>query len=123
MFEAGAGCEERPASSLSVRSDHSDSLSVPVCDDASRHILTPMDHRSSSLAVRPWSHLGSDMSAECFTLPQYVLRSKREAGRSLPPGNEADMVVDCHQLLEGRRQGVFVCSQHTVQQTVGRPMR
>jgi len=34
------------------------------------------------------------MSAECFTLPQYVLKSYREAGRSLLPGSEADMFVN-----------------------------
>lgn len=42
--------------------------------------------------VRSYSYLGSDMSADCFTRPQYVDRSYREAGRSRLPGNEADMV-------------------------------
>ena len=36
-------------------------------------------------------YLGSDISAECLTLPQYVLRSYRDTGRSRRPGIEADM--------------------------------
>ncbi len=31
------------------------------------------------------------MSAECLTLPQYVVRSYRDAGRSLLPGKDADI--------------------------------
>lgn len=34
------------------------------------------------------SHLGSEISAECFTRPQYVLRSYRETGSSRVPGRE-----------------------------------
>jgi hypothetical protein len=39
------------------------------------------------------SHLGSDMSAECLTRPQYVERSYCEAGRSRFPGREADILA------------------------------
>lgn len=35
--------------------------------------------------------LGSAISADCFTLPQYVERSYCDAGGSLLPGSEADM--------------------------------
>lgn len=31
------------------------------------------------------------MSAECFTRPQYVSRSYRDAGKSLLPGRDADI--------------------------------
>lgn len=37
------------------------------------------------------THLGSVNPTACFTLPRYVLRSYCETGRSLVPGNEADM--------------------------------
>lgn len=37
------------------------------------------------------SHLGSVMLAVCSTLPQYVLRSNWDSGRSRLPGSEADM--------------------------------
>ena len=36
--------------------------------------------------------LGSAISADCLTLPQYVERSYRDAGSSRHPGNEADML-------------------------------
>lgn len=36
-------------------------------------------------------YLGSHSSAACLTLPQYVLRSYFEAGRSRLPGIEDDM--------------------------------
>ena len=36
-------------------------------------------------------HLGSAISADCWTRPQYVLRSYREAGNSRLPGNDADI--------------------------------
>ena len=36
-------------------------------------------------------HLGSAMSIHCLTRPQYVERSYLDAGRSRPPGIEADI--------------------------------
>ena len=42
--------------------------------------------------LRP--HLGSAMSADCLTRPQYVDRLYWDAGRSLFPGNEADMPLN-----------------------------
>ncbi len=36
--------------------------------------------------------LGSAISADCLTLPQYVERSYCDAGSSLLPGKEADML-------------------------------
>ena len=38
------------------------------------------------------SHLGSDISADCLTRPQYVERSYCDAGRSRAPGREDDMM-------------------------------
>jgi hypothetical protein len=38
-------------------------------------------------------HLGSEISAECRTLPQYVLRSYCEVGSSRLPGSDADIVL------------------------------
>lgn len=40
------------------------------------------------LAHSQLSHLGSDIVAECWTRPQYVLRSYWETGRSRLPGSE-----------------------------------
>lgn len=59
--------------------------------DGSYRVYTDPSGFSSWDVGWPWSHLGSAMSAECFTRPQYVLRSWREAGRSLLPGRELDM--------------------------------
>lgn len=39
------------------------------------------------------AYLGSEISAACLTLPQYVLRSCLDVGRSRLPDIEADMVV------------------------------
>lgn len=50
--------------------------------------LPRQDKIEKSMGV---SHLGSDISAECLTRPQYVERSYWEAGRSRFPGKEADM--------------------------------
>ena len=36
-------------------------------------------------------HLGSAISADCLTRPQYVLKSYFDAGKSRLPGSEADM--------------------------------
>lgn len=44
------------------------------------------------------SHLGSAISAECFTRPQYVLRSCWDAGSSLLPGKDADMLNSLRRL-------------------------
>lgn len=42
------------------------------------------------------THLGSARSIECRTRPQYVLRLKRDSGRSRRPGREDVMVMnDC----------------------------
>jgi len=56
-------------------------------------ILTLSDHIWVASVVHSaiGSHLGSDMSAECFTRPQYELRSYLEVGSSLLPGSDADM--------------------------------
>ena len=50
--------------------------------------LPRQDRLKQSMRV---SHLGSDISADCLTRPQYVERSYWEAGRSRLPGKEADM--------------------------------
>jgi hypothetical protein len=48
--------------------------------------------RASHLTLR-LPYLGSEMSAECLTRPQYVLKSYLEAGISRLPGNEDDIVM------------------------------
>jgi len=46
------------------------------------------------------THLGSARSIECRTRPQYVLRLKRDSGRSRRPGREDVIVMyDCFLLL------------------------
>jgi hypothetical protein len=40
--------------------------------------------------------LGSDISADCLTLPQYVERSYWDVGSSLLPGKEADIFKLVH---------------------------
>ena len=52
---------------------------------SSREVFPGMVYTSSI------SHLGSDISADCFTRPQYVERSYCDAGRSRVPGREEDM--------------------------------
>ena len=42
-----------------------------------------------------FSHLGSDICADCLTRPQYVDRSYCEAGSSRLPSSEADMLHQC----------------------------
>lgn len=42
--------------------------------------------------VRVCPYLGSAMSADCRTRPQYVERSYWDAGKSRFPGNEADIL-------------------------------
>lgn len=49
-------------------------------------VLTTPARKESFVAQL--SHLGSDIVADCFTRPQYVLRSYCEVGRSRFPGSE-----------------------------------
>ena len=58
-----------------------------------RRIAVYLPHQHLVRRSRVFSHLGSAISADCFTRPQYVLRSYWEAGRSRCPGREADMVA------------------------------
>ena len=58
-----------------------------------RRIAVYLPHQHLVRRFRAFSHLGSAISADCFTRPQYVLRSYWEAGRSRCPDREADMVA------------------------------
>lgn len=49
--------------------------------------------RSNKRQTTTVSHLGSAMFAECLTRPQYVVRSNCDAGRSLLPGRDADILM------------------------------
>lgn len=55
------------------------------------------------------TNLGSDMAADCRTLPQYVERSYWEAGGSLLPGREVD-ILDSVRFLRCSSQ----CRKHRI---------
>ncbi len=57
------------------------------------------------------SHLGSEMSAECRTRPQYVLRSYCDAGNSRLPGSEEVMRAcgDAAEAIEVFSAQAWIC--------------
>ena len=50
--------------------------------------LTTTSAQGIVFAHAQLSHLGSDIAAECWTRPQYVLRSYWETGKSRLPGSK-----------------------------------